>query len=132
MSKVRVTTHEFPKVFSDLVLHELDPRYSRETVKVASDVGALPFGAILARRSDGLYEPLKEVSGTLGDAKAVLISQGGLPASNESQEALVLRGYCIINATNVQFDASVTKKADALTALNDRGFIVKEVPEDVA
>jgi len=132
MSKVRVTTHEFPKVFSDLVLHELDPRYSRETVKVASDVGALPFGAILARRSDGLYEPLKEVSGTLGDAKAVLISQGGLPSSAEPQEALVLRGYCIINATNVQFDASVTKKADALTALNDRGFIVKEVPEDVA
>ena len=132
MSKVRVTTHEFPKVFSDLVLHELDPRYSRETVKVASDVGALPFGAILARRSDGLYEPLKEVSGTLGDAKAILISQGGLPSSAEPQEALVLRGYCIINATNVQFDASVTKKADALTALNDRGFIVKEVPEDVA
>ena len=119
-------------MFSDLVLHELDPRYSRETVKVASDVGALPFGAILARRSDGLYEPLKEVSGTLGDAKAVLISQGGLPSSAEPQEALVLRGYCIINATNVQFDASVTKKADALTALNDRGFIVKEVPEDVA
>ncbi len=132
MSKVRVTTYEFPKVFSDLVLHELDPRYSRETVTVAADVGALPFGAILSRRSDGTYEPLKEVSGTLGDAKAILISQGGLPASAEPQEALVLRGYCIVNATNVQFDASVTKKAEALTSLSDRGFIVKEVPEDVA
>lgn len=130
MSEVTSTTYDFPQVFSELVLHELDRRYSRETVTVAADVGALPFGVVLARREDGAYEPLKEVSGTLGDARAVLISSGGLAASAETQQALVLRGYCIINAANAQFDASVTKKAEALAALSDRGFVIKEI-EDV-
>ena len=89
----------------------------------------MPFGLVLARRSDGSYEPLKEVSGTVGDAKAVLITENGLVDSAEKQAALVLRGYCVINGANAQFDASVTKKADALAALSDRGFIVKEISD---
>ena len=127
MSKVNVTSYDYPRVFSELVLHELDARYSREVVTVAANVGAMPFGLVLARRSDGSYEPLKENSGTLGDARAVLITENGLPASTEAQEALILRGYCILNGANAQFDASVTKKADALAALSDRGFIIKEI-----
>lgn len=129
MSKVRVTTFDYPKAFSELVLHELDTRYSREVVSIAANSGAMPFGLVLARRSDGSYEPLKEVSGTVGDAKAVLITENGLVDSAEKQAALVLRGYCVINGANAQFDASVTKKADALAALSDRGFIVKEISD---
>ena len=129
MSKVRVTTFDYPKAFSELVLHELDTRYSREVVSIAANSGAMPFGLVLARRSDGSYEPLKEVSGTVGDAKAVLITASGVPAATETQQALVLRGYCILNGSNALFDASVTKKADAFEALSDRGFIVKEIPD---
>ena len=127
MSAIVTKSYDYPKDFSELVLHELDTRYSREVVSIAANSGAMPFGMVLARRSDGSYEPLKENAGTLGDAKAVLITAGGVPASTEKQEALVLRGYCVLNGANAQFDASVTKKADALAALSDRGFIIKEI-----
>ena len=130
MSKVHVTTYTFGKRFSETVLHELDPRYSRETVTVAANSGALAFGTVLTRNADGTYAPLTETEGVLGDPKAVLISDS-LPASESDQPALVLRGYCIINATNLVFDESVTKKTDALAALRDLGFVVKEVPSDV-
>lgn len=129
MSGVTVKSYEYPKDFSELVLHELDTRYSREVVTIAANSGEIPFGMVLARRSDGNYEPLKENAGTLGDARAVLITASGVPASAEKQEALVLRGYCILNGSNALFDASVTKKADAFAALSDRGFIIKEIPD---
>lgn len=129
MSKVRLTTHVFPKVFSELVLHELDPRYSRATVSIAADSGALPFGMVPTRTADGAYGPLRETEGAPGDPHAVLISP--VDDAAEIREALVLRGYCIINGGNLVFDKSVTQKADVLRALGDRGFIVKEVPGDV-
>jgi hypothetical protein len=136
MSKVEVTTYTFGKRFSETVLHELDPRYSRETVTIAAGSGAVPFGAVLTRDDEGKYAPLKETAGeqdaesTLGAAKAVYIGPD-LEASDSDQSALVLRGYSIINAANLVFDPSVTKKADALNALRDLGFVVKEVPSDV-
>ncbi len=128
MSKVRVTTHVFPKFFSELVLHELDTRYSRETVSIAADSGDLPFGMVLTRNADGTYTALKETGGTVGDAHAVLI----VPVQNaaESQPALILRGYCILNAANLAFDTSVTLKAEVFRTLRDRGFVIKEIPED--
>ena len=129
MSGVTVKSYEYPKDFSELVLHELDTRYSREVVTIAANSGEIPFGMVLARRSDGNYEPLKENAGTLGDAKAVLITASGVPAATETQQALVLRGYCVLNGSNALFDVSVTKKADALAALSDRGFIIKEIPD---
>ncbi|MBQ3059600.1 MAG: head decoration protein [Desulfovibrio sp.] len=129
MSKVRVATHVFPKVFSELVLHELDPRYSRESASILAE-SAMAFGTVLTRGADGNYAPLKETDGTLGDAHAVYIGPG-LAASSEVQSGLILRGYSIINGTNLVFDASVTLKANAMNALRDRGFVVKEVPSDV-
>ncbi len=128
MSKVRVAVHVFPKVFSELVLHELDPRYSRETATVLAESDAA-FGTVLTRGTDGTYSPLKETDGTLGDAHAVYIGPD-LDASAEVRPGLVLRGYCILNGTNLVFDASVTLRSDAVNALRDRGFVVKEVPGD--
>ena len=129
MSKVQVQTHVFGKRFSETVLHELDPRYSRETVTIAGGSGPIPFGSVLMRDVNGKYTPLTEEEGVLGDAKAVYIGEP-LPASETDQLALVLRGYCIVNGTNLVFDASVTQKSAALDALRDMGFIVKEVESD--
>ncbi len=129
MSKVTATTYTFGKRFSETVLHELDKRYSRETVTIAAGSGAIPFGMVLTRNAEGKYAPLTEAEGVLGDPKAILISDG-LPASESDQPALVLRGYSIVNGNNLSFDASVIKKADALAALRDLGFVVKEVPGD--
>ncbi len=129
MSKVTVTTHTFPKAFSELVLHEMDPRYSRKTVRIAPQEKALPFGMVLALTADGTYTPLTETEGVMGDPRVVLLSP--VEASATAQSALALRGFCIVSGGNLVFDESITDKAAAFDALEDRGFIVKEIPSEV-
>ena len=124
---IQVTTQTFGPRFSELVLHELDPRYSRVTVRLKANSGARPFGLVLARAADGTYEPLREAAETLGDAALVLLQDA--PDSAEPQAVLALRGYCIINEQRLAFDASVTKKAEAIQALEDRGFVIRSIKE---
>lgn len=127
MSKVQAHSYDLGPRFSELVLHELDPRYSREEVTLAATSGELPFGMVLARSADGTYAPLKEADGTLGDAKAVLIQHAA--PSESSQVVMVLRGYCIINRTKLQWDTSVSKKDEAVLALRDLGFAIRTIEE---
>lgn len=127
MSKVQAHSYDLGPRFSELVLHELDPRYSREEVTLAASSGELPFGMVLARSADGTYAPLKEADGTLGDAKAVLIQHAA--PSESSQVVMVLRGYCIINRTKLQWDTSVSKKDEAVLALRDLGFAIRTIEE---
>lgn len=127
MSKVQAHSYDLGPRFSELVLHELDPRYSREEVTLAASSGELPFGMVLARNADGTYAPLKEADGTLGDAGAVLIQHAA--PSESSQVVMVLRGYCIINRTKLQWDTSVSKKDEAVLALRDLGFAIRAIEE---
>ena len=127
MSKVQAHSYDLGPRFSELVLHELDPRYSREEVTLAATSGELPFGMVLARSADGTYAPLKEADGTLGDAKPVLIQHAA--PSESSQVVMVLRGYCIINRTKLQWDTSVSKKDEAVLALRDLGFAIRTIEE---
>ena len=109
------------------MLHEIDPRYSREEVTLAASSGDLEFGTVLTRNADGNYAALKEADGTLGDAKAVLIQTA--PNADAPQQVLVLRGYSIINRNKLCFDASVVKKDEAVQALHDLGFAIKAIEE---
>lgn len=127
MSKVQAHSYDLGPRFSELVLHELDPRYSREEVTLAASSGELPFGMVLARSADGTYAPLKEADGTLGDAKAVLIQHAA--PSESTQIVMVLRGYCIINRNKLQWDTSVAKKDEAVQSLRDLGFAVRAIEE---
>lgn len=127
MSKVQAHSYDLGPRFSELVLHELDPRYSREEVTLAASSGELPFGMVLARNADGTYAPLKEAGGTLGDAGAVLIQHAA--SSESTQTVMVLRGYCIINRNRLQWDTSVAKKDEAVQALHDLGFAIRAIEE---
>lgn len=127
MSKVHTHSYDFGPRFSGLVLHELDPRYSREEVTLAASSGDLAFGTVLTRDADGNYAALKEADGTLGDAKAVLIQTA--PKADAPQQVLVLRGYAIINKNRLCFDSSVTKKDEAVQALHDLGFAIRTIEE---
>ena len=127
MSKVQAHSYDLGPRFSELVLHELDPRYSREEVTLAASSGELPFGMVLARNADGTYAALKEADGTLGDAKAVLIQH--VAPSESTQVVMVLRGYCIINRNKLQWDTSVAKKDEAVQALRDLGFAIRAIEE---
>lgn len=123
MPKINTHTEQQGPSFSDLVLYELDYRHSRENVSlVASD--ALPAGMVLMRTASGEYEPLKETSGTLGDARAVLIQS--VAASTSSQSGLVVRRSAILNGAALAFDTSVTKQSEAKLALCDLGIVIKE------
>lgn len=127
MSKVQAHSYDLGPRFSELVLHELDPRYSREEVTLAASSGELPFGMVLARSADGTYAALKEADGTLGDVKAVLIQHAA--PSESTQVVMVLRGYCIINRNKLQWDTSVAKKDEAVQALRDLGFAIRAIEE---
>ncbi len=127
MSKVPAHSYEFGLRFSELVIHEIDTRYSREKVMLAASSGNLEFGTVLTRNADGNYSALKEADGTLGDAKAVLI-QTALN-TDAPQQVLVLRGYAIINKNKLLFDSSVVKKDEAVQALHDLGFAIRAIEE---
>ena len=127
MSKVAAYSYEFGLRFSELVIHEIDTRYSREKVMLAASSGNLEFGTVLTRNADGNYSALKEADGTLGDAKAVLI-QTALN-TDAPQQVLVLRGYAIINKNKLLFDSSVVKKDEAVQALHDLGFAIRAIEE---
>lgn len=127
MSKVQAHSYDLGPRFSELVLHELDPRYSREEVTLAASSGELPFGTVLARNADGTYAALKEADGTLGDAGAVLIQHAA--PSESTQVVMVLRGYCIINRNRLKWDTSVAKKDEAVQALHDLGFAIRAIEE---
>lgn len=124
MSKITVHTEEQQPAFSELVLHELDYRHSRETVILAVTESPLPVGLVLTRNAQGEYEPLKENTGTLDEARAVLLKAP--PVGAEAQEGVVIRRSAILNGAALQFDASVTKKAEAKLALSDLGIVIKE------
>lgn len=128
MSKVKVVTHVFPESFSEFILYELDPRYSRDTVQIAANSGDLPLGMILTKNADKTFAPLKTTDSVLGDAHAVLLQ--AVPNATEAQPALVLRGYSIVNGSKLPLHESVTDRAAALESLRERGFVVKEVPSD--
>lgn len=126
MPEIKVRTHVFPRRYSDTVLHTLDPRYSNKIASLAATEEALPFGLVLMRDEAGVYSPLTEESGTLqGTPSAVLLTE--VEASAEPASVLVLTGYCVVNANGLVFDPSVTLKAKALAALEDRGFVIEEV-----
>ena len=57
MSKVHSRTYDFGPRFSELVLHEIDPRYSREEVTLAASSGDLEFGTVLTRMRTATTPP---------------------------------------------------------------------------
>lgn len=124
MAKIVATSVDMDSSFSELVLLELDYRYSREEVTLAATATDLAFGTVLMRKSDGTYTPLTETSGTLGDPKAVLIK--AVSSNVSTQTAAVIRRSAVLNGAALVFDSSVTKKAEAKLALSDLGIVIKE------
>lgn len=134
----KVITYEFGPSFSDVVLAELDTRFSRASVKISPTENALSMGSVLMKKADGSYTPLTETAASGegetatpakldGTACAVLIS--ALPASEAARTGIVLRGYAIVNSAALVFDSSVNKKEEALADLAKAGFILENIKE---
>ena len=127
MSKVTAHSYEFGRRFSELVIHEMDTRYSREKVMLAASCGDLGFGTVLTRDADGNYTALKEADGTLGDAKAVLIQSA--PNAGAPQVVTVVRGFAIMRKKKLGYESSGVKKDEAVQALHDLGFAIRAIEE---
>lgn len=138
MSKIKYSTETLGPRFSETVIAELDPRFSRKTIQLAATTGALPFGMVLMKKADGAYAPLSETPASGegdsstpakldGEACAILLSP--VQAKAETQSALVLRGHAIVNIANLAWDSSVTDKSAALVQLEKCGFIFENIEE---
>ena len=143
MSRIKFTTETMSPRFSETVLGELDTRFSRTQAEIAPTEGDLSFGLVLIRNANGTYAPYavskaqtqsEENAGESqteakpdGEACAVLLSP--VQASDETQTALILRGFAILNSANILFDKSVTDKKSAFSQLEKHNFIIENIPE---
>lgn len=110
MSKVRVTTSELAPRFSELVLNELDPDFSRSVITLAPHETDLPFGGLVAKGADGKYTAWK--AGATG-RPALLFAEVG--ACAEDEDVAAITGYAIVNANLLAVDEA--QKAEAVSAL---------------
>ena len=124
MSKIKVSTEELGQSFSDLVIYEVDPYWSREKVIIAESSGDLKFGTVLTREAEASeYKPLKGE----GDAVAVLIQD--VPDNEAKQEALVIRRGAVLNGDKLVFESEAEANKDkALLKLSDLGIAIVPTP----
>lgn len=129
MSKVNVKTYEIDPRFSEIILYELDTRFSRGTVTLAPHKDDLPMGTVLAKGADGTYAPFAAPAGSeegqpasAAGKPAILIYDA--PASDAPEEVAAITGYAIVNKNGLPIDASLLE--DAVAALEAAGFTVKE------
>lgn len=120
MAKHPVYKEDMYAVLSDLLIYEIDARWSREEAVIAVTTKDLPLGTVLEKSIDGLT-PLT----TEGEAYAVL--GRNIPASEEAQSAMILCRGVIIHKDKLVFETGVTPEfvATAITALNTLGIIAK-------
>lgn len=120
------SSHDIPPTLYDLLLFELDPRWSREQKVLAPSSLALPLGSVLAPNNAAELVPyMTELSpaqgenpATFADAPPFVLIQNS-PAHNESQRVLVLARCARIRPAALVWGETVSEeqKKNALAAL---------------
>lgn len=128
MSKIPFTTEKLGMRFSEIVLEELNPHFSRITATVPAHEEKLEFGTVLTMTSPGIYAPFK------GEGKAGGVLYSDLLPSETDQEAVIIVRDAILDSSNLIFDPSVSDKAKACQELEACGLILRNapVPEEAA
>lgn len=148
MAKLKHYGADAPRSLSDILLFEIDPRYSREHGEFAPVSEKVPMGAVLCLNDAGQYIPfgqelspaveavaasegVEAVEGrsavTADKPCAILISRE-VEASGEAQDCAVVRRGACVAADNLFWLSSVTdeQKKTALAALASLGIVPKE------
>lgn len=118
---IQYSTETLDPRFSDVILEELNPRFSRCNIEVSASEKPLAVGTVLSKGTDVVFAPYV-ASGT---ASAVLACD--LPASKEKQQAVAIVGYAIVNPDALIFDEAITDKKTALGQLEVNGFILRNM-----
>ncbi len=142
MAKLKHYEAQAPRNLSDILLFEIDPRYSREHGEFASTSEKVPMGAVLCRNDKGEYIPFglelspaveaaegveAKVAVTADQPCAILISREIEP-SEETQDCAVIRRGACVSAANLSWLPSVSdeQKKTALDVLASLGIVPKE------
>lgn len=132
---VQVQTETKGGVLSDLLLVEIDYRWSRQAITLAASSEKLGMGTVLEySASTGAYSPLSTTttgeSGsqtiTVNDAVAVLLHD--VPANAAKQSAVALLRGAVVQRDKLVFGSAITAdmKKTACAALTALGVVVKE------
>lgn len=148
MTKLKHYAADAPRNLSDVLLFEIDPRYSREHGEFAPVSEDIPMGAVLCMNDSVQYVPfgqelspaveavaasegVEAVEGksavTADKPCAILISRE-IEASEETQDCVVIRRGACVAAASLFWLPSVTdeQKKTALAALASLGIVPKE------
>lgn len=142
MSILKHHKYDPPRKLSDILIFEIDPRWSREGGEFAPTTQNIPMGAVLSMDNEGRYVPFGtelspaveasegvEAKNAIAADKpcAILISKE-MEASEEAQPCIIVkRGACVASA-NLYWLESVSdaQKKTALAALASLGIVPKE------
>lgn len=142
MSTLKHYKYNGPRQLSDIVLYEIDPRWSRDGGEFAPTSKNIPMGAVLCLDSEGRYVPfgaelspaipasegVEAKDAEIADKPCAILISKEMEASEQAQPcAIVKRGVCVASA-NLYWLETVTdaQKKTALAALNSLGIVVKE------
>ncbi len=111
---------------SELIAWEAAPRFSRQTLEYASTGADIHFGTVVMKNTDDRVVPLTKEGETLGTAIGVLMEN--LSISSFTQKGLTLVRGCVVAASSLVWDSSVTNddKKMAIATLNALGVVVEE------
>lgn len=114
--------YDAPELLGELLIFEIAPPYSRESVTVKTPATALPMGTLLVKNADGTFQ-----AWTPTDADVAGILLRDVSASSSSVNApAVLRG-ALVSASMLKWpaDTAEEKKKAALAALETIGIIAR-------
>lgn len=148
MAKLKHYSADAPRSLSDILLYEIDPRYSREHGELAPVAEKVPMGAVLAQNGGGQYVPfgaelspaveaveasegVDAVEGkdaVLADKPAAILISRDIEPSEEAQECAVIRRGACVAVCNLSWLSAVSddQKKTALAALASLGIVPKE------
>lgn len=95
---------------SDIVVHEMDKRMSRETETIASGEGVLQPGAVLGRvtaTNKLVLSPPASVAGKEGAETAIAVLLEKVDASAADAKGVTMRRLGLVNRANLSFEAAV-------------------------
>jgi hypothetical protein len=109
---------------SDLLLAEVLPAWTRQSVTLTAQTAALPLGAVLSSGTNGAYAPVAFGTGAAA-ASAVLLEAAPAGAT----QAVVAARGAVVNAAALVWPSGATddNKAAGLAALTALGIVPRAV-----
>lgn len=142
MATLKHSSYEQPRKLSDILVYEIDPRWSREGGDFAPTSLPVPMGAVLCMDSECHYVPfgteltpaqeaaegVEAKDAVIADEPCAILVSKEMEISEEVQPCVVLkRGACVASANLYWLDSvSDEQKTKALSELAALGIVPKE------